>query len=70
MKVRELLKDFYGDTKIQIRDVGTDKTTDKTYVCKNYRHARIEYGHYEISNWHMEADVLDILVYPMTEGKV
>jgi hypothetical protein len=63
MKVRELLKDFYGDTKIQIRDVGTDKT----HVCKNYRHARIEYGHCEISNWHMEADVLDILVYPMTE---
>lgn len=61
MKVRELLKDFYGDTKIQIREAGTDET----HECKKLSHARLEYGHYEVSNWHMEDDVLDILIQPM-----
>ena len=57
-EVRELLKDFYGDTKIQIREAGTDET----HECRNYCHAILEYGHYEISNWHVEGNVLDILV--------
>lgn len=65
MKVRELLKDFYGDTKIQIREAGTDET----HECRNYRHAILEYGHYEISNWHMEGDALDILVHPIMKEK-
>ena len=64
MKVRDLLKDFYGDTKIQIREAGTDET----HECRNYRHARLEYGHYEVSNWHMEDDVLDILVQCEKKG--
>lgn len=58
MKIRELLKNFFGDNEVQVKD-------DHDYSIhkfKNYEQAILNYGHFTVKNWHIENDVLYISI--------
>ena len=50
MKIRELLKNFFGDNEVQIKD---DFNYD-IHSFKNYEQAILHFGHYTVKNWHIE----------------
>lgn len=58
MKIRELLKNFFGDNEVQIKD-SHDYSIRK---FKNYEQAILHCGQHTVKNWYVENDVLYISI--------
>lgn len=58
MKVRELLKDFNGNNKVNIYD----RHDWTTHEYRNYEQAILNYGHFTVRNWRVENDVITISI--------
>lgn len=58
MKIIELLKNFFGNNEVQIKD---DFNYD-IHSFKNYEQAILYFGHYTVKNWHIENNVLYISI--------